>query len=162
MKRSCYSTRLSNDFLHGNAYHDWRIWKLNASFNDWSSRYGFPSSEQHQFLTSTSGISPSSSKFLCRARSGNRMNCVSAISWNSIPLRRSRRLCHFCASRSGSVLNFRSCELHYNGNEHASARNQSSPNAFIRMKYFSDSGSSVISRTCLSRSDYDALIRSKL
>ena len=36
-----------NDLLHGNAYLNWRFWKHFCSTNDWSSRYGFSSYEQH-------------------------------------------------------------------------------------------------------------------
>jgi hypothetical protein len=34
MKRSSYCPRISYDFLHGNAYYDWWIRKLNATSND--------------------------------------------------------------------------------------------------------------------------------
>jgi heme/copper-type cytochrome/quinol oxidase subunit 1 len=34
-----------NDFLYGYAYYDWWFWKLTFTFNDWSTRYGLPSTK---------------------------------------------------------------------------------------------------------------------
>ena len=161
MKRSCYSTRLSNDFLHGNAYHDWRIWKLNASVNDWSSRYILPRLNNIGFWL----LPPALVLLLlssCVELGRNGMNCVSAISWNSIPLRGAADCAIFALHVAGAssilgAVNFITTVM----NMRAPGISLHRMPLFV-WRYFSCSGSSVISCTCFSRSDYDAINGSKL